>query len=245
MPISTRRVIALAASLVCSVDSTRWPVSADSIAIWAVSRSRISPTMMMSGSARIIERRPVEKCRPAFELTCTCVMPSSWYSTGILDRDDVLLDRVELAERGVQRRRLARARRPGDEHGAVGLVEGALEAVLLGRRHAELLQRHDDGVLVEDAHDDRLAVHAGQRHDAQVDVVAVDRQADATVLRHAPLGDVEVAHDLHAADDAEHHPPLHHRGLDEHAVDAEAHAQLASRWARGGCPRRPARRPGR
>ena len=82
MPISTRRVTALAASLVCSVDSTRWPVSADSIAICAVSRSRISPTMMMSGSARIIERRPVEKCSPAFELTCTCVMPSSWYSTG-------------------------------------------------------------------------------------------------------------------------------------------------------------------
>jgi hypothetical protein len=35
-------------------------VSADSIAICAVSRSRISPTMITSGSARTIARRPVE-----------------------------------------------------------------------------------------------------------------------------------------------------------------------------------------
>ena len=82
MPISTRRVIAVGASFVCSVESTRWPVSADSIAICAVSPSRISPTMMMSGSARIIERRPFANVSPARGLTCTCVMPSSWYSTG-------------------------------------------------------------------------------------------------------------------------------------------------------------------
>jgi hypothetical protein len=38
--------------------------------------------MMMSGSARIIERRPAANVRPAFLLTWTCVRPSSWYSTG-------------------------------------------------------------------------------------------------------------------------------------------------------------------
>ena len=64
MPISIRRVIAVGASFVCSVESTRWPVSAASTAICAASRSRISPTMMMSGSARIIERRPLAKVRP-------------------------------------------------------------------------------------------------------------------------------------------------------------------------------------
>ena len=37
-----------------------------------------------------------------------------------------------------------------------------------------------------------LAVHARQRHDAQVDVAAVEAEADAAVLRQAPLGDVEV-----------------------------------------------------
>ena len=47
MPISTSRVMAEGAlKLVCNVDSTRCPVSADSTAICAVSRSRICPTMI-------------------------------------------------------------------------------------------------------------------------------------------------------------------------------------------------------
>ena len=49
-PMSMRRVSVFGASLVCSVDSTRWPVCAALIAISAVSRSRISPTMITSGS---------------------------------------------------------------------------------------------------------------------------------------------------------------------------------------------------
>ena len=69
MPISVRRVIAEGASFVCSVDSTRWPVSADSTAILAVSASRISPTMITSGSARSIARSPVAKVSPALRFT--------------------------------------------------------------------------------------------------------------------------------------------------------------------------------
>ena len=50
MPMFISRLIVLGASLVCSVDSTRWPVSAALTAISAVSKSRISPTRMMFGS---------------------------------------------------------------------------------------------------------------------------------------------------------------------------------------------------
>ena len=42
-------------SLACSVVSTRWPVSAAWMAMHAVSPSRISPTMITSGSARSID----------------------------------------------------------------------------------------------------------------------------------------------------------------------------------------------
>ena len=52
MPISTKRETVPAASFVCSVENRRWPVSEASMAISAVSRSRISPTRMMSGSIR-------------------------------------------------------------------------------------------------------------------------------------------------------------------------------------------------
>ncbi|MNY79667.1 hypothetical protein D3C86_2203940 [compost metagenome] len=49
-PMLRRRVRVSAALLVCRVDITMCPVCAALIAIEAVSRSRISPTMMMSGS---------------------------------------------------------------------------------------------------------------------------------------------------------------------------------------------------
>ncbi|MNL79643.1 hypothetical protein D3C87_2062940 [compost metagenome] len=57
--------------MVCSVENTRWPVSAAWMAISAVSRSRISPTMMMSGSWRISARRPSVK--PKSSCVCTWV----------------------------------------------------------------------------------------------------------------------------------------------------------------------------
>ena len=56
MPRSIRRVTEVAESFVCSVEKTRWPVSAACTAFCAVSSSRISPTMMMSGSWRRIVR---------------------------------------------------------------------------------------------------------------------------------------------------------------------------------------------
>ena len=54
---STMRSMESAALFVCSVASTKWPVSAAVSAVWMVSRSRISPTRMMSGSSRNTARR--------------------------------------------------------------------------------------------------------------------------------------------------------------------------------------------
>ena len=76
MPRSSIRVTAVGASLVCSDDSTRWPVSAAWTAMSAVSRSRISPTMMMSGSCRISVRTPWAKSTPI--AGCTCI----WLNSG-------------------------------------------------------------------------------------------------------------------------------------------------------------------
>ncbi len=64
MPMSINRVKALGASLVCRVLKTRWPVSAARMAISAVSRSRISPTMMTLGSCRKMWRSPMAKVSP-------------------------------------------------------------------------------------------------------------------------------------------------------------------------------------
>jgi len=60
---------ALGASFVCRVESTKWPVCAALIAISAVSRSRISPTMMTSGSCRTKARNAVANVSPIAGLT--------------------------------------------------------------------------------------------------------------------------------------------------------------------------------
>ena len=54
---STMRSMVFAAELVCSVPNTRCPVSAPVSARRIVSRSRISPTKMMSGSSRSALRK--------------------------------------------------------------------------------------------------------------------------------------------------------------------------------------------
>ncbi len=56
--------MAPAAELVCNVENTKWPVSDALMASAAVSLSRISPTMIMSGSWRTRVRSPLAKVRP-------------------------------------------------------------------------------------------------------------------------------------------------------------------------------------
>src|SRR4030042_2807245 len=63
-PISNNRVTVLEASLVCRVLRTRCPVKAALMEISAVSLSRISPTMIISGSWRRKERNTLAKESP-------------------------------------------------------------------------------------------------------------------------------------------------------------------------------------
>ena len=81
-PMSRSRVTVLGASLVCSVLKTMCPVSDACTAISAVSRSRISPTRILSGSCRKIDRRHWAKVLPIAASIGICTMPSMSYSTG-------------------------------------------------------------------------------------------------------------------------------------------------------------------
>src|SRR5438445_523098 len=81
-PMFRSRISVAGASLVCSVDSTRWPVCAAFTAMSAVSRSRISPTMMMSGSCRRNARSAIANVIPALSLTLTWLTPGRLISAG-------------------------------------------------------------------------------------------------------------------------------------------------------------------
>ena len=82
MPMSSRRWSADTASVACSDESTKWPVSADCTAIRAVSTSRISPTRMTSGSWRRIDLSPPAKVMPACSLIWIWLIEWKTYSTG-------------------------------------------------------------------------------------------------------------------------------------------------------------------
>ena len=69
----------------------------------------------------------------------------------VLGGDDLLGDVVELVEARIQRRGLARAGRPGDQHDAVGLVDQLAERVEDVRLHADAVEVEADVALVEHA----------------------------------------------------------------------------------------------
>ncbi len=64
--LSTIRWIVWLAELVCRVAKTRWPVSAAVMAVDIVSGSRISPTIITSGSWRKVERRALAKLKASW-----------------------------------------------------------------------------------------------------------------------------------------------------------------------------------
>ena len=79
-----------------------------------------------------------------------------------------------------------------------------------------------DHLLVEHAHNRILAVNAGHDGHTEVDRFVPDLQAETAVLGHAPLGDVQVAHDLDPRNDGQLELLVDRiHGLDQDAVQAE------------------------
>ena len=81
-PISHKRSIVVKASLVCNVDRTKWPVIEALTAILAVSVSRISPIITISGSCLKIDLKTFAKSKPISLLVCTWLIPSISISIG-------------------------------------------------------------------------------------------------------------------------------------------------------------------
>src|SRR5690606_14965234 len=85
-------------------------------------------------------------------------------------------------------------------HDAVWLRDQGLDQLGFLGAHAEVIEVKADVAAVKDTHHAAFAKHRGQRRDTQVYAAAFDHQLDAAVLRHAGLGDVELAEDFDAAD---------------------------------------------
>ena len=138
----------------------------------------------------------------------------------VLDRHDVdaaLLDRTEAR---VERRRLARSRRPGNQDDAFAQVEQEAQALFLAFRHPETVHGEDGGAAVENTDDDLFPSGRRQRRHAQVDARAVHVHPRPTVLRTQPIGDVQFGHDLHARYERDADRARKHHCLTKDAIDA-------------------------
>ena len=162
------RSIVCAVSWVCRVANTRWPVSAAVSAVEIVSRSRISPTRITSGSwrsAAFSASREALRVGAELALVDQAALVRVQELDRVLDRHDVLVARaVDLVDHRRQRGRLARAGRAGDEHEAARLARELVH----GRRQAELVDRGQPERDQAERGADRAALVVGVDAEARV-----------------------------------------------------------------------------
>src|SRR5882724_4786764 len=171
----------------CTVVNTKCPVSADWMAICAVSESRISPTMILSGSWRRMDLKPRAKVRPFFSLTGICSTPCNWYSTGS-SIVTILSDPVCVSEIAAYKVVVLPLQLGHDAHVESKDVE------------PQAVQPLGESLLVEGAQHRIFAEDARNHRYAEVDRTAVERDAETAVLGHPALRDVEFRHHLDAGD---------------------------------------------
>ena len=158
------RSTVLAALSVCKVPKTRWPVLAAVMASSIVSRSRISPTRMMSGSSRRAPRRAAAKERGVhahLAMVHQAVLALVHKLDRVLDGDDVIVPvLVGVVHHRRQGGGLARAGRPGHHHQAA--VQHGEFLQHRRQRRVQLLEvfegQHLGGNLAEDGRDAVLLV---------------------------------------------------------------------------------------
>src|SRR4029450_13671934 len=212
----TMRSMVLLASIVCSVESTRWPVSDASSAIEIVSTSRISPTRITLGAWRRAARRARAKvwvsaptsrwlivdftCGWRYSIGSSIVMmwmALSWLI--LLMMAARVVDLPEPVGAGTSTMALgsvaislgwgggvAGAGGPGDVHDAVALVADLVE---LGR-DPELV--HGGDLVRDHAQDDRIAAALGEHVHAEARALGqavgeVHRARAHELVREVPL----------------------------------------------------------
>ena len=110
------------------------------------------------------ERQPLRDVHVTLVHACKLVFDR------VFGRDDVDVRLVEVLKARVQRRRLARARRPCYEDNAVRLVDGEFHRLVRVFIKAERRKPRRKVRLVEDTHNDFLAMNSRENRNANVDL---------------------------------------------------------------------------
>ena len=123
---------------------------------------------MMFGAWRRIERSAAGKGQPHRLVHLHLVDARQHVFHRVLHRDDLAVRPVDEVQTGIQRRRLARTGRAGDQQDAVRQADQPLERLLVVREEAQFRQTQLQAFLVQNTHHDALAVIRRQAGHAQV-----------------------------------------------------------------------------
>ena len=179
--------------------------------------------MITSGSDRRIDRKRRRERHLRLDVDLYLVDAGQAVLDRILDGDDVDLGSIDLGQGRVERRGLSRACRPGHEQRPGRPADDVSQLLPHRLRHPERLEGRRLPRLVDEAHDDLLALDRRQHRDANVEHAANGArvQGDPPVLRLPALGDVELREHLQARRDAVRHSPRDPLRLAQHAVDPD------------------------
>ena len=201
--------------------------------VLAVSASRISPTMITSGSARMKLRMAAAKVQPILGLTCTWRRPAWTISIGSsavqIFRSAVLSSRSRECSVVVFPEPVG----PQTRKRPCGREIRRFSCLELRGVEAQSVER-DRRRRGEHAHHDVFQPAGGRDGGhAQIDVERAEAaELDLAVLGLAPLGDVELRHDLQARDHRLAELGRQVEVGDQRAVLAEAHAHVLAAGVR-------------
>src|SRR4030095_13745419 len=164
------------------------------------------------------------KVEPNAVLYFDLVDPGQVILDGLFSRNDLSIRAIECIQCGIERGRLSRPRRPGNQDNAVGTPDklGKLLEVIV--RQAELANADLNIVFVQDPHDHRLAVVRRDDADAEVQILVAGSNFDAAVLRAAPLGNVHLSQNLDAGNDGPEQAARWAIALMQNSIDPVANA---------------------
>ncbi len=124
----------------------------------------------------------------------------------IFDGDDFVFVVLDFAQGGIERGGLARTRGSGHQHHAVGLFDIAPELDQVGIAETDYVERKlrellAHGLFIEHTEHGVLAVDGRHDRHAEIDQAVLVAHAEAAVLGHAALGDIQFRHHLDARND--------------------------------------------
>ena len=158
--------------------------------------------MTTSGSWRRIDRSAAANVTPAWPVHGDLRDARQLILDRVLDRDDLLGHRVAKLECGVERGRLSAAGRAGDEDHAVRPTRASRrDGRQDTRRHAELSSDYGPAAAIEESEHDTFAEERRHGRHAKIELPVFESDADASVLRPTPFGDIELRQELDARDD--------------------------------------------